>query len=299
MLNQDMLTAFVHVAESLRISRSADQLGTSKSVISKRIAQLEDHVGATLLSRSTRRLALTSAGEAYLEHAQRVLLELEAGQEHIHALRSELSGKLRLTAPVSWGERVLCPVLPEFLRLHPGVELELRLADRLMDVAFEGLDIALRWSGAAPEAGLHVRHLSPIHWHLVASADLWRHYPQPQHPGALQDIPCLSYWSTPQDDHWRFIRLDQQHDVRVASRYHVDNPEAVLHACIAGLGIALLPDYLCQKALLSGQLTAVLPGWTPHTRFGPGIAAVVASDRLRVSRNRALLDFLEHQFRSA
>lgn len=294
-----MLTALVKVAETLSVSASAHALGVSKSVISKRIAQIEDHLGATLLSRSTRRIALTSAGEAFVEHARRILAELDAGQEHIHSLRSALAGRIRMTAPVSWGEHVLSPVLPEFLRLHPSVELDLRLADRVMDVAFEGLDIALRWSSTDPDPAFQVQHLSTIQWHLVAAPELWHQHPAPTQPLDLQDIPCLSYWSTPQDDHWSFAANSTQSDVRVTSRYHVDNPEAVLHACLAGLGAALLPDYLCRDALQQGLLSNVLPQWTPITRFGRGISAVIAPDRLRINRNRALLDFLQTQFRSA
>ena len=298
MLTNEMLEAFVKVAETLSVSRCATALGVSKSVISKRIAQLEEHVGATLLSRSTRRIALTSAGEAYVDYARRMLGEMDAADEHLRSLRSALAGKIRLTAPVSWGERVLCRVLPEFLKVHSGIEVDLRLSDRVMDVAFEGLDIALRWSSAAPDPSFHVRQLASIHWHLVAAPELWRNHARPRAPEELDNIPCLSYWSTPQDDHWSFLVGSSRTDVRVNSRYHVDNPEAVLHACTAGLGVALLPDYLCQDALRSGEVERVLDAWTPWTRFGQGITAVVAGDRLRVARNRALLDFLEEALRA-
>ena len=123
MATSDMLTAFVKVADLSSVSLAAAKLGVSKSVVSKRIAQLEAELGATLFSRSTRKVALTSAGETYAEFARRALAELAAGDEHLRALRLELTGLIRLTATVSWGRRILSKKLPEFLCLHPGVEL--------------------------------------------------------------------------------------------------------------------------------------------------------------------------------
>ena len=123
MISSDMLSTFIKVAETLSVSRSAQALGVGKSVVSKRVAQLEEAVGATLFSRSTRHVALTPAGETYLEHARRALAEIAAGEERLRALRSDLTGRIRITAPVSWGQRVLCRLLPEFLRVHPGIEI--------------------------------------------------------------------------------------------------------------------------------------------------------------------------------
>lgn len=291
-LHADMLAAFVKVAETLNVSRSAQALGVGKSVVSKRVAQLEEAVGATLFSRSTRRVALTPAGEAYLEHARRALAEMAAGEERVRALRSDLSGRIRVTAPVSWGQRVLCRRLPEFLRLHPGLEVELQLADRLMDVAYERIDVALRWSATQTQSELVATPVARVGWLLVAAPAGLAGGIEPKEPQDLEKVPCLFYRREPADDWWTLVAGDQRQRVRVSSRYQVDNPDAVLEASLQGLGVALLPDYLCADALLDGRLVQVLPGWVPQTRFGNLVTALVTPERMRLPRNRELLAFL-------
>ena len=291
MISNEMLLTFVKVAETLSVSRSAQALGLGKSVVSKRVAQLEAAVGTTLFSRSTRRVALTPAGETYLEHAQRALGEIAAGEERLRSLRSDLNGRIRITAPVSWGQRVLCRRLPEFLRLHPGIEVELMLADRLLDLAYERIDVAFRWSAAAAQVDLHAAPVAVVNWVLAASAPSLATLGEPQTPAELAALPCLFYWREPADDGWTLVRGRERQRVPVRSRFHVDNPEAVLEACLQGLGVALLPDYLCADALSEGRLVRVLPGWTPQTRFGNHITALVPPERLRLPRNRELLRF--------
>ncbi|KNZ31604.1 MAG: hypothetical protein AD742_16610 [Methylibium sp. NZG] len=302
-ISTDMLAAFVKVAERLSVSSAAVELGVGKGAVSKRIAQLEAAAKATLFSRSTRKVALTPAGEAYLEYARRALNEVAAAEERLRDLRAELTGQIRLTASVSWGQRVLAPRLPEFLRRHPAIEIELLLADRMMDMAHERVDLALRWSTqATPElVSVPVAHVG---WNLVAAPHYLAGAGMPQHPRELAAHSCMCYWRERSDDAWVFAAdaktaadVKGVHEqVRVRGRYHANNPDAVADAALAGLGIALLPDYLCNAALSDRRLLRVLPEWTPQTRFGTRITAVGAPDRMRLSRNRALLMFLSEQF---
>jgi DNA-binding transcriptional LysR family regulator len=289
-----MLAAFVKVADSASVSRAALELGVGKSVVSKRVAQLEELVGATLFARSTRRIALTPAGEAYAEFARRALSELGAGEERVRALRSELTGRIRLSATVSWGQRVLAAVLPEFLRLHPAIEVELQLLDRMVDVAFERIDIALRWSTTQPQ-GLVCEPVAVVGWSLVAAPGYLVNNGTPTAPTDLAQHSCLCYWREASDDLWALAQAGHVERVRVHSRYHVDNPEVVAEAAFAGLGIAMLPDYLCQAALVDGRLVHVLPGWMPQTKFGSLITAVSTAERMRLPRNQVLLSFLRQQ----
>lgn len=292
MISSSMLATFVRVAETLSVSRSAAELGVGKSVASKRIAQLEGVLGVTLFSRNTRHVALTAAGEAYLDHARRALAEMTAGEERLRLLRSDLSGRIRITAPVSWGQRVLARCLPEFLRLHPNIELELVLADRVMDMAHERMDMALRWSAAPLQRDLSVCPVARIGWYLVASPVWLSRTESPATPEDLDPRSLLSYWREPADAWWTLQQGERECRVQVAGRYHVDNPEVVLEACLEGLGVALLPDYLCQPGLTDGRLVQLLPAWTPQTRFGNQITAVIAPERLRLPRNRRLIDYL-------
>ena len=293
-----MLAAFVKVADSASVSRAALELGVGKSVVSKRVAQLEELMGATLFARSTRRIALTPAGEAYTEFARRALAEMAAGEERLRALRSELTGRIRMSATVSWGQRVLAGKLPEFLRLHPSIEVELQLVDRMVDVAYERIDIALRWS-TSPPPGLMCEPVAVVGWSVVAAPAYLTEAGTPLEPADLARHSCLCYWRELSDDLWVLAHAGRIARVRVQGRYHVDNPEAVAEAAIAGLGIAMLPDYLCQDGLADGRLMRVMPGWVPQTKFGSVISAVSTAERMRLSRNQVLLSFLRQQFAAA
>jgi DNA-binding transcriptional LysR family regulator len=293
-VSSDMLAAFLKVVDSASVSRAAQELGVGKGAVSKRVAQLEQLVGATLFARSTRRIALTPAGEAYAEFARRALAEMAAGEERLRALRSELTGRIRVSATVSWGQRVLAAQLPTFLRLHPAIEVDLQLADRLVDVAYERIDLALRWSTTPPQ-GLLCEPLAVVGWQVVAAPGYLAEAGTPLAPDDLAAHSCLSYWREASDDLWVLAQAGQLARVRVHGRYHVDNPEAVAEAAIAGLGIALLPDYLCQDALADGRLLRVLPGWSPQTKFGSLISAVSTAERMRLPRNQTLLRFLRQQ----
>ena len=293
-VSSDMLAAFVKVVDCASVSRAALELGVGKSVVSKRVAQLEQLVGATLFARSTRRIALTPAGEAYTDFARRALTEMGAGEERLRALRSELTGRIRLSATVSWGQRVLAVKLPEFLRLHPAIEVDLQLADRMVDVAYERIDIALRWSSIPPQ-GLISEPVAVVGWALVAAPAYLANTETPLSPADLTKHNCLCYWREASDDHWVLACAGEISRARVHSRYHVDNPEAVAEAAIAGLGVAMLPDYLCQDGLADGRLVRVLPGWAPQSKFGSLISAVSTAERMRLQRNHVLMDFLRQQ----
>ena len=291
----DMLAAFAKVAETLSVSAAAVELGVGKGLVSKRIAQLETLVGATLFSRSSRRVALTPAGEAYLGGARRALAEVADAQERVRELRQQLSGTIRLTAPVSWGQRVLARRLPEFVRKHPGVSVELQLSDRVMDVAQERIDLALRWSSAPPPPGLSAVPVARVEWLLVASPEYLAGAPALGTPADLAGHPGLGYWRESADEQWVLERRagGERQRVRVAGRYHVNNPEAVAEAALAGIGVALLPGYLCTEGLRDGRLVRVLGEWTPVTRFGTTITALAAPERAALARNEVLLRFLQ------
>lgn len=293
-ISTDMLAAFVKVAEQSSVSGAAAELGVVKSVVSKRIAQLEAAVKATLFSRSTRKVALTPAGEAYLDFARRALAEVASAEERLRDLRAELTGQIRLSASVSWGQRVLAKRLPEFLRLHPAIEIELLLADRMMDIAYERIDIALRWTSSTPPDLMAVP-VASVAWVVAAAPGYLAHAGTPLEPTELAAHPCMSYWRESSDDTWVLSDTGRREQVRVRSRFHANNPEVVADAALAGLGIAMLPSFLCDNDLATGRLVRVLPAWAPETKFGTCITAVATPERMRFSRNQALLAFLRQQ----
>lgn len=291
-----MLAAFVQVAEHLSVSAAAQRLGVSKSVVSKRVAQLEQAVRATLFARSTRRVALTPAGEAYLDFARNALRAVADADERLRDLRQELSGQIRITAPVSWGQHVLAPLLPDFLARHPAIEIDLLLGDRLMDIAYERIDLALRMS-ATGLPDLVATPVARLDWVVCAAPAHLARAGTPHAPADLRAHPCMSYWRERSDNAWvlQDSASGEQQTVWVQGRYHANNPEAVAQAAVAGLGVALLPAYVCTADMAAGRLLRVLEGWTPVTKFGNQITAVAAPDRMRLLRNRALLDHLRQQ----
>jgi DNA-binding transcriptional LysR family regulator len=297
-ISSDMLTAFVTVADGLSVSAAARELGVGKSVISKRVAQLEAAVKTTLFSRSTRKVALTLAGEAYLDCARRALDEMASGEERLRGLRAEPTGKIRLTAPVSWGQHVLARHLPLFLRQNPAIDIELLLSDRMMDLAYERVDIGLRWStSSTPELSSEI--IAEVAWVITAAPAYLAQAGVPKQPQDLSKHPCMSYWRESSDDLWTLRKGAQHQQVRVGSRYHVNNPEALVEAALAGMGIAMLPLYLCERAINERRLRVLLKAWTPETKFGTHITAVAAPERMRFVRNQALLSFLRTQFISS
>ena len=298
-ISTDMLAAFLKVAETRSVSQAASALDVGKGLVSKRIAQLEEKLGATLFSRSTRKIALTPAGEAYVEFARRALNEIYGGMERMRSLRSELSGELRVTAPVSWGQRVLAKHVPEFLRLHPALDIELMLSDRVMDIANERIDIAFRWSSSAAHE-FNSTPMTRIDWVLAASPLYLAQHGQPSTPPELAQHPCLYYRRDSSDDLWTLrserVRPEavmETVQVKVGGRYRVDNPEAVLESAASGLGVALLPDYLCESALTDGSLVRVLPEWQPQTKFGSQVVALCTPERMKFTRNQALIAHLQ------
>jgi DNA-binding transcriptional LysR family regulator len=298
-ISTDMLAAFLKVAECRSVSQAADSLDVAKGLISKRIAQLEERLETTLFSRSTRKVALTPAGETYVDYAKRALAEVSDGMERVRSLRTELNGTLRLTAPVSWGQRVLAKHLPEFLKMHPSLEIDLMLNDRMMDMAPERIDVALRWSSHSNKERQGTP-LTEIKWFLTAAPAYIAQFGLPAEPVELNDHACLYYRRDSTDDHWTLqnkLAANQSTpstvEVNVSGRYRVDNPEAVLESATAGMGIALLPDYLCVQAIEKGNLVKVLSSWTPLTKFGTHIVALCPPDRKKISRNQALIDYLQ------
>jgi DNA-binding transcriptional LysR family regulator len=218
--------------------------------------------------------------------------------EHLRDLRQDLSGQIRITAPGSWGQKVLAGLIPEFLARHPAIEIELQLSDRMMDIAFERIDIALRMT-ATSTPDLVVTPVARLDWVLCAAPGHLANAGTPTQPVDLKHHPCMCYWRESSDDAWQLVRAEQVQDVRVHSRYHANNVEAVAYAALAGLGVALLPQYVCEDDLAAGRLVRLLPDWTAVTKYGSHITAVATPERMRLLRNRALLAYLRERLSGA
>lgn len=252
------MQVFQKVAELGSFSGAADALSLSKSAVSKTVRALEDHLGARLLNRTTRRLSLTEAGERYVRHVGRLLVELEEVEAEAGALQAVARGRLRVNAPMSFGILYLAPILPELLRAEPELGIDLDLNDRLVDLVDEGYDVAIR-IGHLADSSLVARKLGETELVLVAAKSYLGDAPTIERVEDLQHHNCLVYaYGTHRAD-WRLEIDGAVVSVPVSGRLRANNGDALIRAAEQGLGLALLPDFIAADALARGTLVRVLP----------------------------------------
>lgn len=254
------IPVFVAVAENGSFAAAARKLGVTKSAVSKRVGGLEAHLGAQLFHRSTRSISLTEAGEIYLAHAIQALGSAQEAEDAVAALQGDPVGHLKVSAPMSFGQLHVAPAIPEFLRLHPGITLELSMDDRFVDLVDSGMDLALR-AGTLPDSALIARKLAPIHSMIVAAPAYLARAGEPHHPQDLTDHDCLHYAYSRDPLEWKFIGDDGGIAVRTRGRFRVNNSEALCTTLIAGLGIGRLPTFIAGAHLAAGRLQRVLPNF--------------------------------------
>lgn len=282
------IALFAHVVETRSFSLAARRVGMSKSMVSKRIARLEAHFGAALLTRTTRKVALTEAGSALFEHASRILREAEQAGARISESSGEIRGTLRVATGISLGQEHLARLIPELLALHPALRVELVLDDRMNDLVAEGLDVAVR-IGGPDVSGLLSRRLGSTALLTVASPSYLARAGAPSHPRELAAHECIRYSNLSAAEEWRFAAGKQARSFAVGGRMVANHGIAIREACVAGLGIARLPDFTIRGELARGALIEVLASYTlpPHV-----VAAVYPRRRIVPRAVRAFVDFL-------
>ncbi len=275
------LWAHVHwltvLAQQGSYTAAARRLGVSKAGMSQRIAELEREAGVPLVQRTTRSVRLTEAGQRLVEETRGAFDAIAQSFAGVRDLAGVPRGRLRVTAPVALARQQLVPRLADFLGSHPEVRIELELSDRLSALAMEGFDLAIRHSAAPPET--HVAWLlCETRSVLVASRAYLRRRGEPATPADLAGHDCLYY---PRQDQpaWQFLPWPaaagaERITVPVAGPFAANNSEALRDAALAGLGIALLPDFSAQAGLRSGKLVAVLPDWQPVGAFAEQLFAI-------------------------
>lgn len=252
---------------------AAARLAISKAAMSQRITELERAAGVPLVQRTTRSVRLTEAGQRLVDGTRGAFAQIQQSFATVRDLAAAPHGLLRVTAPVAFARQQLVPRLPEFLRAHPQVRLELDLSDGLRTLAMEGFDLAVRHTAAPPET--HVAWLlAPTHSVLVASRAYLRRRGLPAAPADLRTHDCLHYPRPSDTPGWTLLQGDQREVVPVGGPFAANNSEALRDAALAGLGIALVPDFTAQAALKSGQLLQVLPGWQVVGSFSETLYAI-------------------------
>ncbi|MBI2381437.1 MAG: LysR family transcriptional regulator [Gammaproteobacteria bacterium] len=268
--NAEALRVFAQVVESGSFSSAARHLGLTTSAVSRQVSRLERELGARLLNRTTRSLSPTELGREVHAGARQVGEILRALRSLAGAQAGEARGLLRLSAPVVFGQAWLAPRLPGFLDRFPGIGLELSLTDRMVDLAEEGIDLALRIT-RQPAPGWIARPLMAVRYVLVASPAYLERRGLPERPEALTEHACLHLGYGEFGGEWSLYRGEERVAVSVCTRLRINNSAALVAAAQAGAGLALVPQFAAEAALARGELCPVLGDW----RFEPPYAATV------------------------
>lgn len=287
MFDLEDLRTFVEVADAGGVTPAARRLGLAKSIVSRRLARLEQGLGAQLLSRTTRGASLTEAGATFREHAARVVAELETARDAI-APEGDVRGRLRIAAPLTFGVSHLAPVLAELARRHPELHVHVHYSDRFADLVGEGFDAGVR-VGYLVDSNLVTRRIMPIRGKCVASPDYIKANGEPRTPEELLEYECLMQGVEP----WPFVVGGKTITIRPRGRFKADNGEALAVAALAGLGIAALPDFVIERHIASGALVPVLGDYpSPEA----GLYVVRPPGAFAPRKVRALIDILGERF---
>ncbi|MEM1432827.1 MAG: LysR family transcriptional regulator [Pseudomonadota bacterium] len=290
----DTMRAFVTVAGEGSFTRAGELLGRSTRMVSKQVADLETRLGVLLFNRTTRSVALTEVGRAYLDRCRPLLTDLDDLETEVREQQTELTGTIRVTAPTAFGNLRLLPVLAPFLEQHPRIELDLRLSDVPVSLVDEGLDLALR-IGVPADSSLMARRLVTMPTILCAAPDYLARMGIPDSPHALKDHDCLIDSNQRDPGRWRFGAGSAVITVPVTGRFVVNSPSATATMAVQGLGIARCPLYQVEAALAAGTLRRLLPELEDPA---PGVYALYPYNRFLTARVRSLIDHLADQFAS-
>ncbi len=280
---------FVGVVEAGSISAAAERLNLAKSAVSRRLAELEAHLGVSLIQRTTRRLNLTDSGRAYYARCVAILADVEEAESAVSQAHGALKGSLKVALPLAFGLLHLAPLIQDFMRLHPEVRFELDFNDRQIDLMQEGFDLAIRIATLA-DSSLIARRLAPIRHIVCASPGYLARHGTPRVAADLARHACLAYSNVRDPGLWSCRAPDGEAvQVRVPVQLAASSGEFLMQAAVADEGVVLLPTFYVCDALRSGQLQQVL---ADHVWPELAVYAVYPPTRHLSNRARVLIDFL-------
>lgn len=279
---------FVRVAELNSFSGVAQQFGVARSVVTRQVAALENHLGTKLMARSTRRLTLTSEGANYLEKCRVILNLVDAAETGIAEERLAPRGLIRISVPLSFGLKRVTPHLLEFVRRYPEVNLDMDYSDRRVNLIEDGIDLSIRITHKLESSDV-VRKISHSRLCVIASPDYLARCGTPAHPSELSHHQCLGYTIAGSQQAWQFLVNGQLLSFPLRSQINANNGDALTEAAAQGLGITCQPDFIAQPYLASGKVKEIL---TSYALPELGIYAMLPSNRQIPHRVRVLMDFL-------
>lgn len=289
------MRVFAAVVDAGSFVAAADALGMSKAAVSRYVSELEQRLDVRLMHRTTRRLSLTQEGEVFLARCREILAGIEESEAEISTRKGTASGLLKVSVPVSFGIRHLAPLWGAFLAKHPRVSLDVQLADRVVDLVEEGVDLAVRIA-RLPDSSLVSRKLAATRLVLCASPQYLKRRGVPRHPSELAAHDIVGYTLLAMGDQWHFTGPEGPVQVKVRPRLWTNNGDTCVGACISGAGIQLQPTFLVAQALAAKRLVEVLPR---YRSIELGIYAVYPTRKFVLPKVRALLDFLSARLADA
>lgn len=288
----DAMTAFVRVVASGSYAEAGRRLGLTRSAVSKGVIELENHLGVRLLDRTTRRVAPTEAGLAYYERCLAILAQVEETEEQVSRLHDEPKGVLKINGPLTFGTLYLGKAVAEFMLRYRELRVELSLTDRYIDPLEEGVDVTLR-IGALKDSSLVARRISSTRMLLVASPAYLKAHGTPKAPGDLAAHSCLTFGHTTSMQRWSLLDGGNASAKSVGSCLASNNGDVLRDAAVAGIGIALLPEFIVGADVAAGRLRAILPKHAPPDL---DIHALYAPNRYLAAKTRVFIDFLVERF---
>lgn len=286
------MKTFVRIVEAGSISAAADQLGVAKSGVSRRLTDLETRLGVRLINRTTRRSSLTDAGRRYYEGAVKLLSDVAELNASTSDAEASLAGTLRLAVPLSFGLAHLSPAIDEFLRTHPGVDVDIDFSDRQVDLVERGVDLAIRIA-RLEDSNLQARRLCPIRLLLCASPAYLESHGHPRHPADLETHRVLTYDA---GGGGRLRLLDEEGGetvIQAPSPVTANNGDFLRDMAMAGHGITLIPSFIAWEAVARGDLVEILPQHAPEPLDA---WAVYPRNRYLSRRTRVFIDYLSEKF---
>jgi DNA-binding transcriptional LysR family regulator len=289
----EALAIFAKVVELRSFAGAASELALSKATVSKAVGRLEERLGARLFNRTSRRLALTDAGQKLTERAARLLADGEAAENEALAQSSAPRGLVRLAVPMTFGVNKVAPLLPEFLERYPEVSIDLHLSDAAVDLIGEGFDAGLRIA-RLPDSSLIARRLCGMPRYTVAAPSYLKRHGRPTHPMHLAQHKCFGYAYLSTPNVWHYTNAaGEQANLRPAGQLRVNNGEALMPAVLAGLGIADLPEFIIGDAIAAGEVEVILKGWKQPEG---ALHLVTPPGGPRPARVEVLAEFLAREF---
>ncbi|WGS51585.1 LysR family transcriptional regulator [Paraburkholderia sp. D15] len=287
------MAVFVKTADTGSFAAAALAFGMSSQMAGKHVSTLEERVGARLINRTTRRQSLTEIGQIFYERCKALLADAEAAESVAHELSSSPSGRLRITAPVTFGASCIAPLIARYVRRHPRVRVELTLTDRFVDLIDEGYEAAIRLGDLA-DSSLIARPLMPYRMLACASPGYLAEHGEPATPQALADHACLSfvYMSRPVATEWRFSDAHGEYVVPISGPFLANDVKALRSAALHGAGVMLAPEVAVREDLAAGHLVRILGGYdTPSRPMHLVFPASRATPKLR-----AFIDHVVEEF---